>query len=98
MAYLILDGEVANDFYEGKGIGVVEKFKKRDGSEGQARYTAWFEEAPGLEVGQKGTFKGNVSARVRDWEDNDGNTRHSADISLNNAKFEASADDDSAPF
>ena len=98
MAYMIVDGEVANVFYDGKGIGVVEKFTKRDGTEGQTRYTAWFEEAPGLDVGAKGTFKGNVSARVREWTDNDGNPRQSADVSINNAKFEASEDTEETPF
>lgn len=107
MAYGIVNGEVANIFYNGYGVGVVEKFTKRDGTEGQSRYTAWFDTdgpKPDLQQGQTGKFSGTLSARVREYEHN-GETRHSADVSLNNAKFEpeegggsAPADDDSAPF
>lgn len=102
MAYGIVNGEVANIFYNGYGVGVVEKFQKKDGTEGQARFTAWFDingDAPNLSQGDKGKFSGNLSARVSDYE-KDGETRHSADVSLNNAKFEPSEDDgdDGAPF
>ena len=102
MAYGIVNGEVANIFYNGYGVGVVEKFTKRDGTEGQVRYTAWFDtagDAPNLNEGDKGKFSGNLSARVRDYEVN-GETRYSADVSLNNAKFEPEEDsgDDGAPF
>ncbi len=102
MAYGIVNGEVANIFYNGYGVGVVEKFTKRDGTEGQVRYTAWFDtegDAPNLSEGDKGKFSGNLSARVRDYE-KDGETRYSADVSLNNAKFEPEEDsgDDETPF
>lgn len=102
MAYGIVNGEVANIFYNGYGVGVVEKFTKRDGTEGQVRYTAWFDtagDAPNLNEGDKGKFSGNLSARVRDYEVN-GETRYSADVSLNNAKFEPEegSDDSDTPF
>lgn len=100
MAYGIVNGEVANIFYNGYGVGVVEKFTKRDGTEGQVRYTAWFDtdgDTPNLSEGDKGKFSGNLSARVRDYGVN-GETRYSADVSLNNAKFEPSEDSDETPF
>lgn len=93
MAYVIVDGEVTRTFFEGKGVAFKETFKKRDGSEGAAYYSAFFAEPHGLGEGSKGTFKGNLSTKAREYEDKEGQPRVSVDVTLNNTKFEASADD-----
>lgn len=96
MAYIIADGIVDRVFYDGKGIAFHEEFSKQDGTTGKSYYTAWFETAPGLEAGSRGTFKGQLSVKLREYTTDDGETKHSADASINNAKLEVSGDD--TPF
>lgn len=96
MAFAIVNGEVNRVFYDGKGISIKETFQKRDGTEGAAYYTAFFEEDPGIAEGATGKFSGNLSAKAREYESN-GETKLSADIVLNNARFEP-ADDGDKPF
>lgn len=99
MAYVIVDGEVTRTFFEGKGVAFKETFKKRDGSEGAAYYSAFFQEPHGLAEGAKGTFKGNLSTKAREYEDKDGQPRTSVDVTLNNTKFEPSDDQgETSPF
>lgn len=97
MAFAIVNGTVQRTFFEGKGASVKETFTKRDGTEGASYYTAFFESPHGLSEGDTGKFSGLLSAKSREYEGNDGQTRHSADIVLNSAKFETAESEDS-PF
>ena len=102
MGIAIINGTVNRTFWNGKGVSVKESFRKGDGSEGAQYYTAFFEEDPGLFEGQSGKFSGLISARVNEYE-KDGETRRSADIILNNTRFEpgegsAVEEDDTTPF
>lgn len=92
MAYVIVDGAVENVFYEGKGLRIKESFKKRDGSEGAAYFSAFTDTPHGLSVGDKGTFKGNLSVKTRTYTNDQGEERTTADVTINNLKFEASSD------
>lgn len=87
MAYVILDGTVTRTFFEGKGAAIKETFTKRDGTEGASYYSALFSEPHGLSEGDSGTFKGNLSVSLRNYEV-EGETRYSADATLNNTKVE----------
>jgi len=99
MAYVIVDGIVDRTFYEGKGVAFHEEFQKRDGSTGKAYYSAFANEPHGLAEGDKATFKGNLSVKVREYEAQDGTVKTTADVTLNNVKIERqdSVDSDS-PF
>lgn len=96
MAGIIADGIVDRVFYDGKGIAFHEEFKKQDGSTGKAYFTAWFDEAPGLEPGATGTFKGQLSVKLREYTTDSGEVKHTADASINNTRFEAAGGDE--PF
>lgn len=88
MAFVIVNGEVSNVFYEGKGLKIKETFKKRDGSEGASYYSAFFEEPHGLNVGDTAKFSGLLGLKGRTYEKQDGSTGVAADATLNNAKAE----------
>lgn len=96
MAFAIVNGTVQRTFFEGKGASVKETFTKRDGTEGASYYTAFFDAPHGLSEGDTGKFSGLLSAKSNSYE-KDGETRHSADIVLNSAKFEAAESEDT-PF
>ena len=83
----ISNGTVERLFYDDKGVAIVEKFKKRDGTEGKAYFTGFSEEPLGLSVGDTGRFGGSLSVKVDEWE-KDGETRHTAKVTLNNLTFE----------
>jgi hypothetical protein len=88
MAFAIVNGEVNRVFYNGLGISIKETFQKRDGSEGAAYYTAFFDQDPGLSEGTRGKFSGLLSAKAREYDGANGERKISADIVLNSAKFE----------
>jgi len=85
MAFTEVSGTVTRTFYNGKGAEVVETFKKNDGSEGKSRYSLWFKEPHGLSEGDTGKWRGSLSVAVDQWG-KDGETRHTAKVSLNGAK------------
>ncbi len=93
MAWVVLDGEVNRVIgKEGRGFSVKETFTKRDGSEGNAYYTVWFEDRPeDLDEGYRGKFSGSLSVRPNTYPKN-GETVHAYDVTLNNAKFEPAPD------
>lgn len=65
----------------------MEKFTKRDGTEGASYYSAFFTEPHGLNEGDSGVFKGNLSVSLRNYEV-EGETRYSADATINNTRVE----------
>lgn len=97
MAFAIVNGTVQRTFFDGKGASVKETFTKRDGTEGASYYTAFFDAPHGLAEGATGKFSGLLSSKVSSYE-KEGETRHSADIVLNSAKFEAAESDADSPF
>lgn len=82
----------ARVFHDGKGVEFHETFQKRDGTQGVSKYTAWFEEAPGITVGAVGNVSGLTGVKARIWTPEDGEARAVADIVLNSARFEATGD------
>lgn len=99
----IRNAEVTRTFYNGKGAGLKETFKLRDGGDGARYYSAFFDEEHGLSEGDRGNFSGLLGTKVSTYE-KDGETKYGVDVTLNSARFEAgdggsaSDDDDSAPF
>lgn len=97
MAMVTVIGTVEKVFFDGRGIALAETFTTKDGHTKQARYTAWFEQAPGLNVGDVGQFSGLLSTVIEDWTnpdgtaklDNQGNPGRSVKVSLNRARYTA---------
>lgn len=95
----VKNATAARVFYNGLGVEFHEKFVVK-GEERVAKYTAWFEENPGISEGAVGTVSGLTGVKARIWTPEDGEPRAMADIVLNNARFEPSDDagDDSTPW
>ena len=49
------------------------------------KFTLWFDEAPGLTMGDTGSWRGSHSVKVDEWTSNQGDIRHSAVVSINGA-------------
>lgn len=95
----IRNGLVEKAFSGGRGYAISETFTKQDGTEGKAKYKVWFDEATNLTEGSRVDVSGLVSAKVVEFEGNDGTVQY-AELSLNKARLNASADstDDDAAF
>jgi hypothetical protein len=93
MARLEVTGTVARIFYENKGADIVEYFPKKDGSTGEKKFKAWFDQPQSFVVGDAVTVSGLHSAVIEDWTDKDGNPKldhtgkqgRSVVVSINNA-------------
>jgi hypothetical protein len=85
MAFTEVTGTVTRTFYNGKGAEVTETFQKNDGTEGKSRYSLWFKSEHNLNEGDTGKWRGALSVKVDEWTDQEGQTRHSAKVSLNGA-------------
>lgn len=94
MAILEVTGTVSRIFYDNKGADIVEYFPKKDGSTGEKKFKAWFEEPQSFVVGDSVIVKGLHSVVIEDWTDKDGNPKmdhtgkqgRSAVVSINSAR------------
>lgn len=84
----IRNAEVTRTFWNGKGAGLKEAFRKNDGTEGARYYSAFFDEEHGLSEGDRGNFSGLLGTKVSTYE-KDGETKYGVDVTLNSARFEA---------
>lgn len=84
----IRNAEVTRTFFNGKGAGLKETFKLRDGGEGVKYYSAFFEEEHGLSEGDVGNFSGLLGTKVSEYTDKQGETRQGVDITLNSTRYE----------
>jgi len=86
MAFTTVTGKVTRTFYDGKGAEIAESFTRKDGKEFTLRWTAWFESAHGLTEGAEVEVSGIHSDEVHQWEDKQGEVRHSVKRSINKAR------------
>jgi len=89
MSFITVEATVERVVFDGKGIGIVEEFTTKDGEVKTRKFTAWFTEAPGLEVGATGQFVGSYSDKVDEFVNDQGETIRFVARSINNAKFKA---------
>ena len=73
--------------FAGVGLVIAESYKTKQGEERTTRYTCWFDEDPGTNLGDLITVSGALSAKVDEWTDKEGQPRTTAKISLNRAKI-----------
>lgn len=97
MAYTVVSNAIVDrTFHGGLGVAFHEEFTKRDGTTGKMYFSGFSEQPHGLSEGDRGTFKGNLSVKAREYE-KDGEIRTSVDVTLNNLKFEP-AESSEGPF
>ena len=83
----IEDGKITRVFHEGRGAEVTESWLSRSGEPVQQRWAAWFEAPHGLSEGDTVTVVGRVGVKVEEWKDKQEQVRHSAKLSLNDARI-----------
>lgn len=82
----IEESPVTRIFHEGRGAEVTESWKGRDGADQSRRYTCWFDAPHGLTEGDVVTVVGVLGVKVDEWTDRQQETRHTAKVSVNQAK------------
>jgi len=70
-----------------KGFGVQVKEPDRGEFKG-AKFTLWFKEPHGLTVGDSVSVSGFLGAKVNEWEDEKGLTRHTVELAVNSPKLD----------
>lgn len=76
MAIIEVTGTITRaGFFGGKGFEVTEFYASKDGEQRQRKYTAWFENAEDLNVGDEGTFTGQLSTKIDKWTNPDGSPK-----------------------
>lgn len=95
MAIIKINGTVDRIFQDGRCVKLTEKSGSGDKTYTD-RYTAWFEQSPGLTEGQEVAVSGFISVKQgKPWKDRDGNERTSIDVNVNKARVDGKSD--SAP-
>jgi len=101
----IKNGHITRSFFNGRGFEVVEFYSAKDGEQKTRKFTAWFDEAPNLEIGQSGTFEGEHSTKIDLWTNPDGSPKldfsgkqgQSVVVSLNSTVFTPDGTGTTAP-
>lgn len=89
MAVIKIDGKIERIFQDGRCVKVVESTEK-DGKTYTSRYTAWFENSPGLVEGQQVNISGFLSVKQgKPWTDRENIERTSIDVNINRARVDA---------
>lgn len=101
MATVTAKGEIGRVFFDGKGAEVVEKFTVR-GSEVTVRWSAFFDQPHGLEVGSVVEVTGLHGDKSDSWPDKGtGEIRHGVKRTINKARVigsPVSSYNDETPF
>ncbi len=100
----IRNATVQRIFFDGKGVALTETFTSR-GEERKSYYTAWFDAAPNIQVGDiLPTVTGLLQVKDREYE-KDGVTKRAIDVAVNSARIDgvsavqpAAVDDSNVPF
>lgn len=69
-----------------KGFRVVEESKGRDGKDYSTRWTVWSDTIR-VNEGNIVSLSGFLGAKVNDWTDKEGQTRHSVELSINSPRL-----------
>ena len=99
MARTTVSGTVTRVFYENKAADVTEYYQTKEGEQRSTKYTAWFDGPENINVGEAVVVTGDLSAKIEDWKDRDGNPKmdnsgkqgRSVVLSINNVVFGVSA-------
>jgi hypothetical protein len=76
--------DVPVTYVNGRGFGVkVTESHESKGKTFKQQYTLWFDAPHGLSVGDVVSVSGFLGAKVSEWQDANGTTRHSVELSVN---------------
>jgi hypothetical protein len=94
MATLTVTGAIKRIFFDGKGVSIEERYTARNNETKTRTYTAWFNTAPSLQLGDIVTLQGRHGAEIEAWTNQDGSPKldfngkpgQSVKVSLNDAE------------
>lgn len=95
MAKLEVTGSVKRIFFDGKGIAISEAYTAKNNETKHREYTAWFNQAPDLRLGDIVIVEGRHGAVIELWTNPDGSAKldhsgkqgQSVRVSLNDAQI-----------
>lgn len=71
----------------GLGLVIAESFVNRDGETKTIKYTAWFENDPGVAVGEAVEVSGLATPKIDSWTTDQGEQRQTAKITLHKSRI-----------
>ena len=92
MAVVKVSGKVSKVFgASSQGLNLVESYKSGTGEDYTRTYTVWFAVAHGLVEGQEVTVFGQLSTKIEDYQDRNGQPARKVKLDINNAQLDAPA-------
>jgi hypothetical protein len=89
MAVVKVSGKVSKVFgASNQGLSLVESYKSATGEDYTRTYTVWFAVAHGVAEGQEVTVFGQLSTKIEDYEDRNGQAARKVKLDINNAQID----------
>jgi hypothetical protein len=92
MAVVKVSGKVSKVFgASNQGLSLVESYKSATGEDYTRTYTVWFAVAHGVAEGSDVTVYGQLSTKIEDYEDRNGQPARKVKLDINNAQIDKPA-------
>jgi hypothetical protein len=92
MAVVKVSGKVSKVFgASNQGLSLVESYKCATGEDYTRTYTVWFAVAHGVAEGSDVTVYGQLSTKIEDYEDRNGQPARKVKLDINNAQIDKPA-------
>jgi len=89
MAVVKVSGKVSKVFgASNQGLSLVESYKSATGEDYTRTYTVWFAVAHGVAEGSDVTLYGQLSTKIEDYEDRNGQPARKVKLDINNAQID----------
>lgn len=90
MAVVKVSGKVSKVFgASNQGLNLVESYKSATGEDYTRSYTVWFATSHGIAEGSEVTVFGQLSTKIEDYEDRNGQPARKVKLDINNAQVDA---------
>ena len=90
MAVVKVSGKVSKVFgASNQGLSLVESYKSATGEDYTRTYTVWFAVAHNVPEGADVTVYGQLSTKIEDYEDRNGQPARKVKLDINNAQIDA---------
>jgi len=99
MAVIKVSGKVSKVFgASNQGLSLVESYKSATGEDYTRVYTVWFAVAHNVPVEAEVTVYGQLSTKIEDYEDRNGQPARKVKLDINNAQIDKPVAVTNAPF
>jgi hypothetical protein len=89
MAVVKVSGKVSKVFgASNQGLSLVESYKSATGEDYTRTYTVWFAVAHDVPVDAEVTVYGQLSTKIEDYEDRNGQAARKVKLDINNAQID----------